>query len=735
MTRYLLILGFLALSHLSNCKSPGPGSLLDSVGNRYPYFVSSLDSWEQFKAISQESTGILRNGRTVKFLVDLRTKAVPKVFFINANFSEGGGIPDYVKMHYYFAQRSLQIGEELLDFNNSTYFTTDKKYVAGTIQSYSVDGFAKPLVSIHLYPQDAARGALIAEIAKIVFAKVRLPDSIPAFVQTGKQQTLDNAGPNLKELGVEFLTLERIIGAQKYIMLNEGEAYGYLRLFPKNQDNLSPKDIAIFAELPLDLSVVSAVITKEFQDTNSHINLKSKERGTPNAVLRDVGPTHSLIKNYIDKPVHLVIRGNAMQVTSASTQDVDNWFNKRNSKPWQKVSFQSSRNLLSYDEMCPSDPAGCFNLAYVYGSKAANLGFLANPRIIGRVGNPSSVARRTLGLTLDPIPMGLGVPLQHYFDFVNYGPNAALKRALDEFIDLEKKGNLSSAQRADWVARIQSMFFKGVFPPENLAMVRNSVQRVLPGVEKIKIRSSANAEDIEGFDGAGLHDSYSARPAVPEPANNVCNREVEADDGGGEVKAKMNPRSIGCAIKGSYASLWNKRAIEERSFARMDHGTATMGVSILPSYDFESKIRANSVLVTRVINADDVLGYSLSIQRKNNLVTNPSPNTFSETSIAALADNMQDPASLTFTRFAKPTAESPQMTGPILDDQTMQMLIKMARLVETSYCYAKGDRFYSGDCQFISMDTRDKPKSLDMEFKLLENGQIVLKQVREFSGK
>ena len=36
----------------------------------------------------------------------------------------------------------------------------------------------------------------------------------------------------------------------------------------------------------------------------------------------------------------------------------------------------------------------------------------------------------------------------------------------------------------------------------------------------------------------------------------------DADDS----DVKMEPRTIACAIKGVYASLWNKRAIEERTF-------------------------------------------------------------------------------------------------------------------------------------------------------------------------
>jgi hypothetical protein len=38
-----------------------------------------------------------------------------------------------------------------------------------------------------------------------------------------------------------------------------------------------------------------------------------------------------------------------------------------------------------------------------------------------------------------------------------------------------------------------------------------------------------------------------------------------------------------------------------------------------------------------------------------------------------------------------------------------------------------------GQCAFVTADN-SKPKSLDLEVKLLESGQWVVKQVREFGG-
>jgi hypothetical protein len=156
-----------------------------------------------------------------------------------------------------------------------------------------------------------------------------------------------------------------------------------------------------------------------------------------------------------------------------------------------------------------------------------------------------------------------------------------------------------------------------------------------------------------------------------------------------------------------------------------------MGLAIVPAYDIDSEVAANAVVVTRVLNTTDVYGYSLSVQEGNNLVTNPDPGTYSEVTIAGFISDTE-PVSLTVTRFAKPTKDSVERTEPILEREQMLDLVDLARRVESAYCAAKPD-YYPGPCAFVTVDNT-KPKSLDLEVKLLENGQWVVKQVREFGG-
>jgi phosphoenolpyruvate synthase/pyruvate phosphate dikinase len=354
------------------------------------------------------------------------------------------------------------------------------------------------------------------------------------------------------------------------------------------------------------------------------------------------------------------------------------------------------------------------------------LGFLAHRLVLGRVddgGSPSAIKG------YDLVPRGFAVPLQYYVDFVDHPPNSDLRAKLADLIDSENGGALSPRERAAKVADVQAAFLAAEFPPDALRRLRTKLNEALPGVEKIKVRSSANAEDVPNFDGAGLHDSFAADTDKDDLPDCGC-RVTDSGGDGGEVKRKVKPKSVLCAVKGVYASLWNKRAIEERSFARIDHSSVAMGLAIVPAYDIESEVVANAVVVTRVLNTSDVYGYSLSVQEGNNLVTNPDPGTYSEVTIAGFISETE-PISLTITRFAKPR-DSMERTEPVLTREQMLDLVDLARRVENAYCAAKRD-YYSGPCEFVTVDNQ-KPKSLDLEVKLLENGRWVVKQVREFGG-
>ena len=688
--------------------------------------LPALRSVRAFDVFSTEGGGFGQAGRVLKYFIDVRSGG-SRTYFINANYEENGKVPSFAKLHYEFAKYAIGITDDPATFNQYTYYGDDKRYIAGSLQSYMLGSETIPTYAIQFYPDDVIHEEGILRAVEILKPKIRLGNVRLAMVATGPQQTVERVRDKLRAIGVEPMTIDQVLGSVKYLPLNPGEAWGYLRVFPKDYGMLRPTDIPVFDELPLDLSVVAGTITRAYQDVTSHVNLKSKERGTPNMVLRDASPEHPELARFADQPVHMVV-GKTGYVLEATTKEiVEQKYRERIDKPWIPLPVVSEPAVRDYDAMCAILSPACVNDGGRFGGKATNLGFLASPKVLGRYSQLDSTSHR---IGYDLAPYGFGVPVQWYRDFVANNP--VLKGKLDTFVADEKNGALSPNDRRARIAEIQSLFYSGRVPDAHVAAVGAEVAKLgqrFPTMDELKFRSSANAEDIPNFDGAGLHDSFSVKLAARDNADFSC--AIEVDDSDAITKLKVKPRTPQCAVKAVYASLWNQRAVEERSFARLDHATSAMGLAVVPAYDTDSDVIANGVVITRVINGGGAIGYTLSLQKGNVLVTNPPPGTLAETTQVTFSVDTTRPDRYTTIRTATPEAWGAPLPGPVLDPQKMGEVVSVARAVEVAYCSVSPG--YATSCANVHYDSR-KPAALDMEFKVLANGQVVLKQVREFHG-
>jgi hypothetical protein len=666
-------------------------------------------------------------GLTLKFLIDARNCGeMCPIYFLNSNYKlDTGETPEMVKYHYFFASEVLKLRMDLDTFNTRTYFRHDKPFYAGSIQEYtrSLDSSSgresSILYGIQFFPDDVIAEKELLRPISIVKAALRfIRDSqgALAFVSTGHQQTVKTIVSEAKELGVQLYSIDALLQSISYIPMNTGEAWGYLRLFPKSQEELDHMDIPVFLELPLTLSVVSGVITKAWQDPGSHIALKSRERDTPDMVLRNVETNEDLL-GLNNAPVHLVVGETNYFIERASDEIVQQKARERFDKPWIPMAWnRKEKRILSYDDMCPHSPGDCLQINDAFGTKASNLGFLAHREVLGRYREPGTISN-SLGYNVSPV--GFGVPFWFYDQLVSHPDNVQLRRTISLLIELEKSNNMTTANRVGMVEKIQTLFYEATMPPVLLKSISQSIQSIVPDSRKLKLRSSANAEDIKGFDGAGLYDSFSADLSKGNKKGKSCKRDGE----------KMKPKSLECAIKGVYASLWNKRAIEERNFARLEHLDSVMGIAVVPQYKSEGEIVANSVVVTRV-DSVDVPGYSLSVQKGNTLVTNPSPGTSSELTIATMDPSMN--ISYSVIQYAKPDPSEPALSSTVLDIDMMTTMVQIAKAVESSYCSARPE-YSDNDCRMVPY-VPQKTRSLDMEFKVYEDGRFLCKQVREFNA-
>ena len=398
-----------------------------------PLGVRTVPDAATFLALSVQAGDLVANGRVVKFLVDMREPGRPEIHFINGTFTENGTVPEAAQFHWVFARTALDIPEGNGEFNRLTYFTPGpKRYAAGVLHSYFLDGSDTPIYGLQFYPQDVIAEQAVLQVVSIAAAAITIPGARLAFVATGNQQTVASVRAELTDLGIEITSVDKVLGSIKYIPLNIGEAFGYLRVFPGAPGELSPADIPVFDELPLDLSVVAGVITRAVQDASSHVNLKSKERGTPNMVLRDAGPENPRLAPWAGKAVHLVVRGDDFLLEATTDEEIARRIAERNDLPWIPLSWDPETRVRSYDEMADGRAAQTLAFNRRYGSKAANLGFLAHRRVLGRVADAGSPSARA---GYDLVPLGFGIPLAFYRNLVEHPANGRLRAELDALVE------------------------------------------------------------------------------------------------------------------------------------------------------------------------------------------------------------------------------------------------------------------------------------------------------------
>lgn len=435
-----------------------------------------------------------------------------------------------------------------------------------------------------------------------------------------------------------------------YLPLNQAESYGRLRVLESNE-RPTPRDIVICKTLPNEMPRVAGTITGVRQTPLSHVNLRAIQDKVPNAFITKAWENR-LIAPLIGKYVYYKVNADGFEIRAATREEVETHFaDLRPTKTQKPKRNLSAKKILPLDDIKFADSSS-------FGVKTANVATL-----------------RTFGFPKGTVPNGFGVPFYFYDEFMKH--NGFYTKA-EELLKDSAFQNSHDVKEAELI-KFRSEIEKGKMPAWMMRAL-SDLQNSFPNGTSLRCRSSTNSEDLPGFSGAGLYDSFTHNP----------------DEG-----------HLSKSIKQVFASLWNFRAFEARDFFRIDHLTTAMGVLVHPNFENEL---ANGVAVSDDVVYQTEGNYYLNIQVGENLVTNPDEQSIPEEILLDWWDSNNYRVVSTSNRVTD--------NKRILTDKYLRELNLYLGTVHNKF-----SQLYGGTSQTTDF-------AMEIEFKITNDGKISIKQAR-----
>jgi len=434
-----------------------------------------------------------------------------------------------------------------------------------------------------------------------------------------------------------------------FLPLNGGESFGRLRVMG-NETRSSPRDIVICKTLPNQMPRVAGVISAERQTPLSHVNLRCVQDRVPNAFVANA-MNQDAITSLVGKLVRYSVTSDGYSLREATKQEVDDHFsNSRPSEPLVPARDLSVNVIKPLQEIS-------FENSSSFGAKASNLATM-----------------HTFDFPAGMIPEGYVVPFAFYDEFMKQNGFYAKIDAMLGNAEFQQDREVQQSM----LKELRGQMKRGTMSQAMMDSLKK-VQESFSAGTAIRCRSSTNNEDLAGFSGAGLYDSFTHNP----------------DEG-----------HLAKSIKQVYASLWNFRAFEERDFYRVDHRLTAMGVLLHPNFKSE---RANGVAVTDDVLYESQGNYYINTQVGEDLVTNPDADSSPEEILLGWwkEDGHQ------VVRRSTDAAEN----ETLLDDKHLadlrDRLAKIHGKFRKLYGHGEDDQF-----------------AMEVEFKITKDGKLVVKQAR-----
>ncbi len=530
-----------------------------------PHSLPSIGCKDDYLALSSErEDAIFARTKTINWLIDRENHN--RLYFINTKDWE---------LHYLFAAAFLDDSKRSpvgthAEFNQTAYYGQKRRFVLGKLVRYEDQN----KLTFEMGTGDDASEDMIVSAFNIVRAALYNGRELRYRPVSAIQEA--TSGSLSKRIPV--IQTETVFRGQKYQPLHQRTGFGtlrFIRIDQLAQANPSPTDIVVLDRVPNDISLVSGIITDEFQTPLAHINILSKNRGTPNMALR--GAFHNQKLRALEgKLVRLEVSRQQYRVRATTLALAKRYW--KTLRPTVPLVPQYS---LAETGIVDLHKVGADAVSMI-GAKAANLAELY------RIKGPKL-----------PLPeASFALPFSAYNNhLVRHGINKDIKTMLRD----AGAQKLTHTQRSERLFSIRWKIYRSPLASAFRDTVKAAIQARW-GTKRIRFRSSTNVEDLPEFSGAGLYTSAGASLA-------------------------QNDQTIENAIKVVWASAWNEQAFVEREFYRVDQRKVFMGVLVHPAFQNEL---ANGVVITANTYTHRRPGLYINSQVGEVSVTNPTGQATSE---------------------------------------------------------------------------------------------------------
>ena len=442
-------------------------------------------------------------------------------------------------------------------FNETEYYSPSRRFILGAVTYYEEPG----VWVYEVAPYDTATAEMIATAYEVIAANAFFGGEL--YFHPGSQP-VEVVAATLPA-SVKVITNDELFAGITYQPLNLGTATGKLRFLDAQglqAGDLHFRDLVVLDHVPNDIGVVAGIITAEHQTPLSHINVLSQNRGTPNMVL--VGAFESpKLAPLEDRWVELTVGAFDWSIREITQAEADAWWEAH--KPAEvKVpaldtsvtDLRDAEDILAFDQ--PPTAAAPPGKEAMQAALA-----VAIPAFGGKASHYAAFS--FMDAALVPHPKAFAIPVHYYRQHME---TTGLDQVAAEMMaDPAFTGD--SVVRQAKLTELQAAIVAAPIDPAFLQLVQDKLAADFPGV-RMRFRSSTNAEDLDGFTGAGLYTSKTGDPNDPH-------------------------RPVADAIRKVWASIWNYKAYDEREYRGIDH--LAVGMALLCHRSFPDE-EANGVALT-----------------------------------------------------------------------------------------------------------------------------------------